>query len=43
MMAGMLVPAAEGKNAPVEYALNGVVSYVSAKAAGSLPGRCAPD
>ena len=30
MMAAMLVPAAEGKNAPVEYAINGVVSYVTA-------------
>ncbi len=30
MMAAMLVPAEEGKNAPVEYALNGVVSYVTA-------------
>ena len=30
MMAGMLVPAAQGKNAAVEYALNGVVSYVTA-------------
>ena len=36
MMAGMLVPAAEGKNAPVEYALNGVVSYVSAQGRGEL-------
>ena len=31
MMAGMLVPASEGKNAVVEYALGGVVSYVSAQ------------
>lgn len=31
MMAGMLVPAAEGKNAPVEYALSGVAGYVSAE------------
>ena len=30
MMAGMLVPAAEGKNAAVEYAINGVVSYATA-------------
>ncbi len=30
MMAGMLVPASEGKNAAVEYAINGVVSYVTA-------------
>ena len=30
MMAGMLVPASEGKNAAVEYALNGVVNYVTA-------------
>ena len=30
MMAAMLVPAAEGKNAPVEYAINWVVSYVTA-------------
>lgn len=30
MMAAMLVPAAEGENAPVEYAINGVVSYVTA-------------
>ena len=30
MIAGMLVPAAQGKNAAVEYALNGVVSYVTA-------------
>ena len=30
MMAAMLIPAAEGKNAPVEYAINGVVSYVTA-------------
>ena len=30
MMAAMLVPAAEGKNAPVENAINGVVSYVTA-------------
>ena len=29
-VAGMLVPASEGKNAIVEYALNGVVAYVSA-------------
>ena len=29
MMAAMLVPAAEGKNAPVDYAINGVVSYVT--------------
>ena len=28
-VAGMLVPAAEGKNAVVEYALNGVVAYVT--------------
>ena len=28
-MAGMLVPAAEGSNAPVEYALSGVVHYVT--------------
>ena len=31
MMAGMLVPASEGKNAVVEYALGGVVSYVTAQ------------
>ena len=31
MMAAMLVPASEGKNAVVEYALGGVVSYVSAQ------------
>lgn len=31
MMAGMLVPAAEGKNATVEYALSGVVNYATAK------------
>ena len=30
MMAGMLVPASEGKNAAVEYAINGVVNYVTA-------------
>ena len=30
MMAGILVPAAEGKNAAVEYAINGVVSYATA-------------
>ena len=30
MMAGMLVPASEGRNAAVEYAINGVVSYVTA-------------
>ena len=30
MIAGMLVPAAEGKNAAVEYAINGVVSYATA-------------
>lgn len=30
MMAGMLVPAAQGRDAAVEYALNGVVSYVTA-------------
>ena len=29
-VADMLVPASEGKNAIVEYALNGVVAYVSA-------------
>ena len=29
-MAGMLVPAAKGPNAPVEYALSGVVHYVTA-------------
>ena len=34
-VAGMLVPASEGKNAIVEYALNGVVVYVSA------PGKAA--
>ena len=28
-VAGMLVPAAEGKNAIVEYALNGVVAYAT--------------
>ena len=28
-VAGMLVPASEGKNAIVEYALNGVVAYVT--------------
>ena len=31
MMAGMLVPASEGKNATLEYALSGVVNYVSAE------------
>ena len=31
MMAGMLVPASEGKNATIEYGLNGVVSYASAE------------
>ena len=31
MMAGMLVPAAEGKNATVEYALSGVVNYATAQ------------
>ena len=36
MMAGMLVPAAEGKNAAVEYAINGVVSYVTAEGRGEL-------
>ncbi len=30
-LGGMLVPAEEGKNAIVEYALNGVVDYVSAE------------
>ncbi|MFR4024890.1 MAG: hypothetical protein ACLTZY_03005 [Alistipes indistinctus] len=39
MMAGMLVPAAEGKNAAVEYALNGVVSYVDRRRPrGARPG-----
>lgn len=31
MMADMLVPASEGKNATVEYALSGVVNYVTAE------------
>lgn len=31
MMAGMLVPATEGKNATVEYALSGVVNYATAE------------
>lgn len=31
MMADMLVPATEGKNATVEYALSGVVNYVTAE------------
>ena len=30
-MAAMLVPAADGQNATVEYALNGVVDYVTAQ------------
>jgi hypothetical protein len=42
MMAGMLVPASEGKNAVVEYALGGVVSYVSAQGREALA-RSAPD
>ena len=29
MLAGMLVPATQGKNAPVEYAINGTASFVT--------------
>ena len=36
MMADMLVPASEGKNATVEYALSGVVNYVTAEGCEAL-------
>lgn len=43
MMAGMLVPAAEGKNAAVEYAINGVVSYATAAGREELAREVAQD